>query len=100
MALLALEYEKVGTRRHLVKVIDDDGEMTRKILVPQDLPPEYSTNGEYVLDQVRRMIRTIRARKASADAALTEEAEWNGVVSEEQATVDAILLQLQTEFDS
>lgn len=99
MALLALEYEKIGTRRHKIKVVDDDGEMTRKILVPQDLPPEYSTNGEYVLDQVRRMIRTIRARKASADAVAAEEAEWVGTVDEDQATVDAILAQLQTEFD-
>ena len=99
MALLGLEYEKIGTRRHLVKVIDDDGEMTRKILVPQDLPPEYATNGEYVLDQVRRMIRTIRARAASAAERAAEEAEWTGTAPEDQATVDAILAQLQTEFD-
>ena len=100
MALLALEYEKAGPRRHLIKVVDDDGEMTQKILVPTELPPEYSTNGEYVLDQVRRMIRTIRSRKATADARTAEDVEWVSAVDEEQATVDTILAQLQTEFDS
>lgn len=99
MALNSLDYQKIGTRRHLVTVHDDDGTMTRRILVPQDLPPEYSTNAEYVIDQVRRMVRTIRSRAATAAARTAEETEWTNPVDEDQATVDAVLAQLQSEFD-
>lgn len=95
MALQAIYWRKYGPRRHGIRVVDDKGTMEKRFVVPNPLPDGYSTNAQWLKDQVRKMIRVIRRRWAVAQAKAAEEDQWDSYTDEDSST---ILSELQTEF--
>ena len=100
MALTELRWMKVGTRRHLIGYTDDlAGVDDFRVEIPEDLPPEFATNSDYLYDAVKtRIIR----RRARAQKRLDREAAellWDNPSDEDASTIANVLAQLQGDLD-
>lgn len=100
MALLSISWEKLGPKQHLVSFDDElGGQLTHKLIIPDILPEEFATNGEYAYDRLKAAILNARAKAVRRAARAAEEAEWDEAIFEDQAKVDATLAQLQADID-
>lgn len=100
MALTGLTWKKAGPRQHVFTVTDDAfGTREFRVVVPPVLPDESPTTSDYLYAEVKSKILTFRAKAAKRAAREAQENEWEGASEEQQAKVDAALLQLQSELN-
>lgn len=98
MAIISIDHNRRSAGHHVVKVVDDDGELTRNIEVPSPLPEEFANQAEYVKAQVRRMVTIIRSRKASDDERAVKAANFAGSGTDQDAS--GLLTDLKAELDA
>ncbi len=98
MAIQSIDHNRRSAGHHVVTVVDDDGELTQNITVPNPLPGEFASQADYVKAQVRRMVTIIRSRKVSDDERATKAGNFAGAGTVQDSS--GLLTDLKAELDS
>ncbi len=98
MSIISINHNRRSPGHHVVTVVDDDGELTQNIEVPNPLPEEFANQADFVKARVRRMVTIIRSRKASADERAVNAAKFAGAGTVQDSA--SLLSDLKAELDS